>query len=512
MTKQAVSGGDGEGRLLQHILSHGIERLGADALICGDDILTWGELRTRVLQLAGAIRSRLGGEAGRVAIIGDVSTDLAVAYLATIAAGHCAVPLQTSLRTDALTGMIVDCEPDLILVASPYRDAVAGALDAGTELVCLDDGSLTRLRAEAEPLAEARAMPPDKPFNIIYSSGTTGQPKGIVHSHAMRYRQAARGMFGFGPQSTMLLATPLYSNTTLLPMLSTLFHGGRVAMMPKFSADGYLDLAEELGVTHTMLVPVQYRRILDAESFARRDLSRFQVKQCTGAPLLAEDKRRIAQMWPGLMLEVYGLTEGGCSCMLDVTRYPDKLHTVGKPQPGNDIRIIDEDGREVAPGQRGEIIGRSSMMMAGYFRNPEATEAFYWHDRDGTTYHRTGDIGVFDEDGFLTLVDRKKDVIISGGFNVYASDLEDILLKHPAVAEAAVIGVPSDRWGETPLGLVVARPGGTLSPLDVLEWANARLGKMQRLSAIMVRSELPRSAVGKILKQELKRAYREKSQ
>jgi acyl-CoA synthetase (AMP-forming)/AMP-acid ligase II len=345
------------------------------------------------------------------------------------------------------------------------------------------------------------------PFNIIYSSGTTGSPKGIVQSHAMRYRQAMRGVFGLGPQSTMLLATPLYSNTTLMPMLMALVNGGCVAMMPKFDAETYLDLAETLGATHTMLVPVQYRRILDAESFSRRNLSRFEVKQSTGAPLSAEDKRRIAEQWAGRMVEVYGLTEGGCTCMLDVTRYPDKLHTVGRPAPDNDVKVIDESGADVPTGQRGEVIGRSAMMMSGYFRNPEATEAFYWRDADGTVYHRTGDIGVFDEDGFLTLVDRKKDVIISGGFNVYASDLEDILLKHPGVAEAAVIAVPSARWGETPLGLVVARPGAMLSPPVLLEWTNNKLGKMQRLSAIEVRTELPRSAVGKVLKQELKRPY-----
>jgi acyl-CoA synthetase (AMP-forming)/AMP-acid ligase II len=389
---------------------------------------------------------------------------------------------------------------------------IADALSAGRKMVGLDEASLQGFMAEAEPLAEALEMPPDAAFNIIYSSGTTGHPKGIVHSHAMRYRQAARGFFGFSPQSTMLLATPLYSNTTLLPMLATLLHGGRVALMAKFDAESYLDLAERLLATHTMLVPVQYQRILAAESFARRDLSHFEVKQCTGAPLSAEDKRRVAQEWPGRFLEVYGLTEGGCTCILDVTGYPDKLHTVGLPAPDNEIRVVDEEGHDMAPGERGEVIARSPMMMSGYFRNPEASEAFYWREKDGGVYHRTGDIGVFDDDGFLTLVDRKKDVIISGGYNIYASDLEDILLQHPGVADAAAISVPSAKWGETPLGLVVARSGAVLSESDLLEWANARLGKMQRLSAIELRKDLPRSAVGKVLKQELKRPYWENGQ
>jgi acyl-CoA synthetase (AMP-forming)/AMP-acid ligase II len=512
MTKHMIADQDHEGRLLQHILRHGSERPDADALICGDVTLGWGELRSRVLRLAGAVHSNLGPGAGRVALIGDVSADLVVAYLAVVAAGKCAVPLQTSLQPDALTGMLGNCEPAAVFAAPAFLDQVAGALGPEISVVGLDDGSLQCFEADSRPLDDAIAANPETPFNIIYSSGTTGRPKGIVQSHAMRYRQAARGLFGLTPQSTMLLATPLYSNTTLMPMITTLVHGGRVVMMPKFDAEAYLDLAERFGATHTMLVPVQYRRIMDAASFARRDLSRFEVKQSTGAPLSADDKRRVAEHWPGRFLEIYGLTEGGCTCVLDVTQYPEKLHTVGQPSQNNDIRVIDEDGRDLKPGERGEIIGRSPMMMSGYFRNPEATEAFLWRDADGTIYHRTGDIGVFDDDGFLTLVDRKKDVIISGGFNVYASDLEDVLHSNPMVAEAAVIGIPSASWGETPLGLVVARSGATLSPAELLDWANARLGKMQRLSAIEVRSGLPRSAVGKVLKQDLKRPYWENNQ
>jgi len=499
------------GHLLETILAHGGKRPEAPALICGGACLSWGELRRQVLELAGAIRARLGTDGHRIALTGGAGADLVVAYLATVASGNCAVPLPTSLTPEALRGMIRDCEPSLAFSVPDWQEVVAAALGAGTASVCLDGASLSRFVAGTQPLGEIAAVPPDAPFNIIYSSGTTGRPKGIVQSHAMRERQATRSVFGLGAESTTLLATPLYSNTTLMPMLSALFHGGRVVMMEKFDAEAYLDLAERYGATHTMLVPVQYRRILDAASFGRRDLSRFQVKQCTGAPLAAEDKRRIAAAWPGRMLEIYGLTEGGCSFMLDVTRHPDKLHTVGRPQPDNDIRIIGEDGQDVAPGARGEIVGRSPMMMSGYFRNPAATEAFYWRDPDGAVYHRTGDIGAFDEDGFLTLIDRKKDVIISGGFNIYASDLEAVLAGHPDVADAAVIGIPSEKWGETPLGLVVARPGSRLSPPDLLAWANGQLGKMQRLSAIETRAELPRSVVGKVLKQELKQPYWDKN-
>ena len=371
----------------------------------------------------------------------------------------------------------------------------------------LDTEEIADFAASASPLTAPLEVAPESAFNIIYSSGTTGRAKGIVHSHLMRHRQTVRDVFAISQTSTMLLATPLYSNTTLMPLLMTLFHGGKLVMMRKFDAEAYLDLAERYGATHTMLVPVQYQRILAAESFARRDLSRFEVKQSTGAPMPRADKRALAERWPGRFVEIYGLTEGGCTCMLEVTAHPDKAHTVGRPAPGNDIRVIDDAGNDVPIGSRGEVIGRSGAMMSGYFRNPEADAAFYWRDANGVLYHRTGDIGFFDEDGFLTLVDRRKDVIISGGFNIYASDIEDKLLSHPSIAEAAVIGMPSDKWGETPLALVIAKPGIGVDTEDIRDWVNARLGKMQRVAAVELRNELPRSALGKVLKRELKQPY-----
>ncbi len=483
--------------VMEHLLCHGETRPDAEALIIGDTTLSWGALRSQVLGVAGALdRAFPNGE--RIALLGDVTPELVTAYLGIVASGRCAVPLQTSAHPDAQAGMLADCDAAGLLADPEHAARLGDRLPAALPVLDLKDLAFGAPGVILTP-------PPEAAFNIIYSSGTTGQPKGIVQSHLMRHRQSSRSAFGLSPDSTLLLATPLYSNTTLMPMLATLYHGGRVVMMRKFDAGGYLDLAEQTHATHTMLVPVQYQRILSHESFAHRDLSSFQLKQSTGAPLPRADKLRIARDWPGRFFEVYGLTEGGCTCILDVGAYPDKAHTVGRPAERNDVRIIDENGQDVATGERGEIVGRSPMMMTGYFRKPEITQDFLWRDRDGTVYHRTGDIGVFDEDGFLRLVDRKKDVIISGGFNIYASDLEEKLLAHPEVTEASVIAVPSDKWGETPLGFVVLEKGASAE--TVLAWANERLGKMQRLSGIEVLDALPRNAVGKVLKQELKARY-----
>jgi acyl-CoA synthetase (AMP-forming)/AMP-acid ligase II len=198
------------------------------------------------------------------------------------------------------------------------------------------------------------------------------------------------------------------------------------------------------------------------------------------------------------------MTEGGGTCILEAHAWPDKLHTVGRPAEGHDIRLIDDEGVEVPPGEAGEVVGHSAGMMTGYYGRPEKTREAEWFDTQGKRFIRTGDVGRFDADGFLTLFDRKKDMIISGGFNVYPSDLEAVLIQHAGVHEAAVVGVPSVQWGETPVAFVVRKAGDESTPQDLLDWVSARVGKTQRLAAVYLLDELPRSAIGKVLKRELR--------
>jgi acyl-CoA synthetase (AMP-forming)/AMP-acid ligase II len=180
---------------------------------------------------------------------------------------------------------------------------------------------------------------------------------------------------------------------------------------------------------------------------------------------------------------------------------------VGKPTPGAVLKILDDHGRELAAGEVGEVVGRSTAMMSGYHARPDLTEEIVHRHDDGETYFRTGDLGRFDAEGFLYIVGRKKDVILSGGFNVYAVDLEDELLRHPDVAEAAVIGVPSVQWGETPVGVIVLRPGAVATAEEIRAFTNAKVGRNQRLSAVRVAAEIPRNAIGKPMKDVLRVRY-----
>jgi acyl-CoA synthetase (AMP-forming)/AMP-acid ligase II len=253
-----------------------------------------------------------------------------------------------------------------------------------------------------------------------------------------------------------------------------------------------------------MLVPVQYRRIMALPDFEHYDLGAFRFKLCTSAPFPAAQKADVLARWPGGLVEFYGMTEGGGTCILLAHERPDKLHTVGRPAEGHDIRLIDEAGCEVAAGGTGEVVGRSPGMMTGYHQRPDLTAAAEWFDASGRRFIRTGDIGRFDAEGFLVLMDRRKDMIISGGFNLYPSDLEAVLLAHPDVVEAAVVGMPSETWGESPAAFVVQRPGASITPEALRAWANDRLGKTQRIVMLRMVDALPRSAIGKVMKRELR--------
>jgi acyl-CoA synthetase (AMP-forming)/AMP-acid ligase II len=252
-----------------------------------------------------------------------------------------------------------------------------------------------------------------------------------------------------------------------------------------------------------MLVPVQYRRVLADPNFDDHKLV-LQMKFCTSAPFPAELKAEVLRRMPGGLVEFFGMTEGGVSFVFPAHLHPDKLHTVGRASEGHAVRIIDEDGIDVPPGTPGEIVGQSPATMNGYKNRPDLTAKAFWTAPDGSLWLRTGDIGRLDDDGFLTLMDRAKDMIISGGFNIYPSDIEAVLLALPSVVEAAVVGVASDRWGETPVAFVVA-PGGDADGLRAA--ANVKVGKTQRLAALVLVDELPRSHIGKVLKRELRDGF-----
>ena len=482
--------------------------------MCDGTRLSWCALDEQINRVANHLLGLCLKPQENVAILSANSIPYSVLFLGILRAGGCVTPLSSMASPQALQKMLEDSAPRAIFVAKQYLDLVQ---DFVLELPLVRhaiDFDAAGFASYAETLAQADShdpmipIDPADPFNLIYSSGTTGTPKGIVQNHAMRNAQMERVVpNGYDADARTLLSTPLYSNTTIVSFLPTLYGGSTVHLMSKFDARKYLQIVEKERITHTMLVPVQYKRIMDVPDFDSFDLSSMQVKFSTSAPLRADVKADVLKRFPGKLLEYYGLTEGGGVTVLAAHEYPTKLHTVGKPAPGNDIRLIDTQDNEVAQGEIGEICGRGPTMMAGYFKRDDLTDAYIWRDETGNVFFRSGDMGYFDEDGFLILSDRKKDMIISGGLNIYANDLELVLLEDPDVSDVAVIGIPSEAWGETPLGLVVLRDGAKRTASQICAQANQKLGKSQRLAAVEIRDALPRSTIGKIQKKDLRAAY-----
>ena len=471
--------------------------------------LTWYELNNHLNQIANTLIS-LGIQPNqRIAILARNSINYATLFLGGLRAGICIVPLSTLSSGESLAGMINDSEAKLLFVSDDYRDLIDPVEHPLTGLL---PNGLLRLEALKEFMAGASAeevtIEPDLDwgFNLIYSSGTTGTPKGILQNRSYRAleRNVLTGL-GFDAKSRGIIATPLYSNTTLFFFMAILANGGSIHIMEKFNTTDYLAICEQEKITHAVLVPVQYERLLKDPGLDTTDLSSFEFKCSTSAPLHKPVKQELLQRWPeGGLWEFYGMTEGGVNCCLVAHEHPDKLDTVGQPGEGCDIRLVDDQGNELPQGEAGEIVGHCDRMMVGYHNRPEATAEASWYDAEGRRFQKSGDIGWFDKDNFLHLLDRKKDVIISGGFNIYAIDLEKVLLSHPNIADAAVIAAPSEQWGETPVAFVVMVNKSEGDAEALRQWTNSQLGKAQRISEVKMIDELPRSPIGKVLKRELR--------
>lgn len=341
---------------------------GKVALISDGKHVAWDAFHAAIDRVAAGLAGAGIGRGDRVAIVVPTVPAYLEMFLGALRAGACAVPLPTLAGDAALGAILADCEPSAILAAQEYRDQLSAIAPPSslTLKLALDfeapgwtDYSAWRDGQSGTP--PPVAITPGDPFNIIYSSGTTGTPKGIEQSHLMRSQHCVRmGRLGLDSEARAIVSTPLYSNTTLVAALPTLAAGGALVLMRRFDVEGFLDLSAREKVTHAMLVPVQYRRLLEHPAFDRADLSSYRGKFSTSAPFDPALLASVVKRWPGRMVGIYGLTEGGVTAILDASARPDKLDTVGKPTEGGAIAILGDDGTIVATGGVGEIIGRAT--------------------------------------------------------------------------------------------------------------------------------------------------------
>ncbi|MGE5731766.1 MAG: class I adenylate-forming enzyme family protein, partial [Gemmatimonas sp.] len=280
------------------------------------------------------------------------------------------------------------------------------------------------------------------------------------------------------------------------------FLGCKYVLQERFDAAAFIDLVERERVTHVMMVPSQIVAMLNAPNFSGDKLESLRMLCSVGAPWHREHKEALLRVLPNSLYELYGLTEGFIT-VLDSVDFARKIDSVGTPIPFSGMRIVGDDGRELPPGEPGEIVGYSPLMMPGYYKRPDLTAQAIV---DGWLY--TGDVGAVDEDGYLRLVDRKKDMIISGGVNVFPKDIEEVAVQHPAIREVAVFGVASEKWGESPFAAVILKESAAATSDDLRSWINARVAaRYQQVEVVVIVDDFPRSTAGKTLKRVLRDQY-----
>ena len=500
------------------IHDHGLSNSGGIAFAQGDQTVTWREFARRSSQIANRLRKLGSGKGDRIAIMGRNSIAYSEVMAGVLTAGTAVVPLPTLVSIDTIQLILLDSCPRHLFLDQQYLETVSEVLQSKElqseiELIGLDFDNETVMSydcwcQDASDSWPDVAIEAGDIFGILYSSGTTGVPKGILLDHGVRLDQAATmSSAGFDQNAVNVISTPLYTYGALSAWMPTIFGGGCNVLMEKFDAFAFLSLIEKHCATHAMLVPAQYDRIMRESEFDSFDISSMQYWFGGSAPMSVGLKEEIVGRLPGEIFEFYSLTEGGVTTAFLPKYFPDKLASVGQPANGCVIKILDEKGNELPVGATGEVVGRSPIKMAGYLNREDLNRDIIWKDDEGFEYIRSGDNGRLDEDGFLYLGDRKKDMIISGGQNVYAADIEAILQEHSNIHEVAVIGVPSKKWGESPLAIVTLEKGADVDIDELKVWVNSRLGKTQRISAIEVWPELPKNHLGKVRKNVLRQTF-----
>lgn len=496
---------------------HAKWRANKPAVICDDQQWTWAQFCAANHQLGNGLLSQGLKPGDRVGIVMSNSIEMVQALYGLMSAGLVSVPINLSVNDDGLQAMLKDAAISAIICTDDQQARIA-ALYNNSELllasVSIEDDRWTTINAIAG--AQKESLPainidPDSELNIIYSSGTTGLPKGIVHTQrgrrdwaydlaiALRYNASARTLLTIG----------LYSNISWVAMLSTLLAGGTLVIHKRFDAETFLQSCQQLKITHTAMVPIQFQRVVEQYDDNRHDVSSMQSMMSCGSPLHISVKQKIFDVFPSGIIELYGLTEGIITT-LEPEDAEGRWASVGKPLIGTDIAVVDDDNNILGTNASGELVSRGRITMPGYLNRPEANQESEFIDTEGRQWLRSGDIGYIDDEGYLFIVDRKKDMILSGGQNIYPQDIEAVLMQHEQVNDIAVIGAKSARWGETPIALIVAETA--LADADqIRDWANQRLGKQQRLTDVIFVDELPRNPNGKILKRELRKHFDEKS-
>lgn len=494
--------------------------LGGDApcLVCDGRTWTYDEVRDLAGQVASALAGRGVRPGDKVAILSSNDPVAFTCVFGISRAGAVWCPINPRNEADENRELLDLFDCSVLVFQASYADLVdriRGDLPKVTTLVCLDAEVEWALGWEEFLAAGAEKV--DEPAEddlalIVGTGGTTGRPKGVMLTGANIETMTALTLIGYPwperpARPTYLALAPLTHAAGVL-CFPVLTQGGSIVVMRQPDVAGFLAQVEQHRVTHTFLPPTLIYMVLDHPDLEATDLTSLQCFWYGAAPMSAKRLEEALTRIGPVMAQLFGQTEAPMmiSTMAPADHFRadgsiahERLSSAGRPAPLVTVSIMDGEGRALPQGERGEIVVRSSLVMRGYYKNPEATAEASAHG-----WHHTGDIGFLDEEGFLHIVDRAKDMVITGGFNVYSTEVEQALMAHPAIADCAVVGLPDEKWGERLTAVLQLRPGQSVEAGEVQAFVKERIGSVKTPKQVEVWPDLPRSKVGKVLKTEVK--------
>jgi long-chain acyl-CoA synthetase len=484
------------------LLDSASRRGGATALKLDDAEVSYAMLDGASAHVAGLLRDRGVQPGDRVGIMLPNVPYFAVCYYGVLRAGAIVVPMNVLLKGREVAFYCSDAESKAMFAWGDFAEAAqAGAEQAGTDCILVKPGEFEEMVGSAPPVTELAERAGDDTAVILYTSGTTGKPKGaeLTHANLRRNVEIAAGLFDLGDDAVTLGALPLFhSFGQTCGLNATVYKGATMTMIPRFDPAKALEIIQRDKVTVFQGVPTMYTAMLHCDSRDDYDLSCLRICMSGGSAMPVEVMRGFEEAFDCKVLEGYGLSETSPVASFN---HPDKERkpgSIGTPIKGVEFKLVDDDGNEVDEGEVGEIAIKGHNVMKGYWNRPDATEESI---KDGWFF--SGDMGKKDDDGYYSIVDRKKELIIRGGYNVYPREIEEVLYEHEAVEQCAVIGVPDDKMGEEVGAAVVLKKGQEVSEDDLRDYVKEEVANYKYPRRIWFVDELPTGPTGKILKREI---------
>jgi long-chain acyl-CoA synthetase len=488
--------------LAQTILDPGREDPEHVAIKLDDAELTYQQLDGATAHIVGLLREHGVSAGDRVGIMLPNVPYFPVCYFGALRAGAIVVPMNVLLKKREVGYYLKDPEAKLLLAWHDFAEAAeTGAEEAGAECLLVEPGEFEHMVGAAGAVTEVAETGDGDTAVILYTSGTTGQPKGaeLSNLNLARNAEASRGLFGLGSDAVVLGALPLFHTFgQTCGMNATLGGGGTLTLIPRFEPAKALEIIQRDKVNVFQGVPTMYNAMLHLDDRGDYDVSSLKVCASGGSAMPVELMRGFEEAFGCKVLEGYGLSESSPVASFNHPDRERKPGSIGTPIKGVEMKVVDDDGNEAAQGDPGEILIKGHNVMNGYWNRPDATEETIV---DGWLH--TGDIGTVDEDGYFFIVDRKKEMIIRGGYNVYPREVEEVLYEHPDVREAAVLGIPSDEYGEEVAAAVALKDGASTSADELREFVKDQVAGYKYPRKVWFVDELPKGPTGKILKREI---------